>query len=69
MKNDGCAWLHGGYFCFKNWLFYSTKADIIVLKLQLCDWGWEVCKGLGLEIDNKICNVRQNVGFILIFNG
>jgi hypothetical protein len=23
---------------------------------------------LGLEANNKICNVRQNVGFVLVFN-
>jgi hypothetical protein len=31
--------------------------------------GWEVCRGLGLEANNKINNVQQNVGLVLIFSG
>jgi len=41
---------------------------ITVLKLQLCDWRWEVSKRLRLETNNKICNVRQNVGLVMVFN-
>jgi len=49
--------------------FFQQKLIIIVLELQLHDWDLEICRGLGLQINNKICNVRQNVGLILIFNG
>jgi hypothetical protein len=70
MKIDGCTRLHGGLFLFQNSIvFFQQKLVIIVLKLQLHDWGSEVYRRLGLEANNKICNVRHNVGLIVIFSG
>ncbi len=34
----------------------------------MCDWGWDISRGLGLETNNKIHNVQQNVGLFMVFN-
>jgi hypothetical protein len=70
MRNDGCTWLHEGVvFVSKFDFFIQQELVIIILKLQLRDWGLQVCRGLGLKSNNKICNLWHNVGFILIFSG
>jgi hypothetical protein len=65
MGLHGCL---GGCFCFEIQFFSSIKASNHNLKTSFHDWGWEVYRGLGLKINNKICNVWHNVGFVLIFN-
>jgi hypothetical protein len=49
--------------------FFQQKLIIIVLELQLHDWDLEICRGLGLQVNNKICNVWHNVGLVLVFHG
>jgi hypothetical protein len=57
----GCM---GNYFCFGIQFFFQQKLVVIVLKLQSHDWGREISRRLGLEINNKICNVS----LVMVFN-
>ncbi len=41
IEGDGCAWLCGVFFFFFKFDFFlQQKLVIIVLELQLCDWGF-----------------------------
>jgi hypothetical protein len=57
---------NSGWMRCKVEIFFQQKLVVIVLEFQLHDWGWKVSKELVLKINNKIHNVQQNVGFVLV---
>jgi hypothetical protein len=58
-----------GVIFFRIWFLSLTKVSNHNLKTSIAWLGWEVCRGLRLEVNNKISNVQQNVGLVLIFSG
>jgi hypothetical protein len=75
MSTHGCM----GFFFFSKfdigWMrcgvnsFSSKKVDNHSFRTLVAWLGWKKFRGLGLKVDTKIHNVRQNISLVMVFCG
>jgi hypothetical protein len=51
----------------EGYLFSLIKTYNYNFKISIALLGWEVFKGLKLEANKKIYNIRKNTNFVLLF--
>jgi len=51
----------------EGYLFSLIKIYNYNFRISIAWLGWEVSKGLKLETNSKIYNIRQNINFVLVF--